>query len=115
MFEEIDTVLDNFGSKALENTSVTGTFNLNLALFNTYEITLTGNTTFTVSNTPSVGKTLVVTLGVESTAGETLTLPVGWNIYGDYVASGARNKLTIEFINTTTGGLVVDCFINQPK
>jgi hypothetical protein len=113
--QELLDLADPLTLVALENTSATGTFNLDLNAFDTYELTLTGNTTLTVSNTPAVGETKVVTLGIISTTTETLTLPVGWNIYGSYGANGKRNKLTIEFINTTTGGLVVDCFINQPN
>ena len=99
---------------ATENTTATGTVNLDLSTFATTELTLTGNTTITVTNTPTVNTTFVRTLGIASTATETITLPVSWNVYGTYVADGTRNKLSIEFTNTTTGGLVIDCFINQP-
>jgi len=105
----------NYIGVALENTTATGTVNLDLDTFETYELTLTGNTTITVTNTPAVGETVVKNVAITSTATETLTLPVSWNVYGTYADDGTRNLLTINFANYTTAGLVVDCFINQPS
>lgn len=107
---EIDTSFNVY-----ENTTTTGTETLDLDTLDTFELTLTGNTTLAVSNTPAVGKSKTISGGIESSASSTLTFPVSWNIYGVYLTNGTRNKVTIEFTNTASGGLVVDCFINQPQ
>lgn len=100
---------------AIEDATWTGTENLDLETFAGGDFTLTGNTTITVSNTPSADESFVKTIGVTSDTTETLTLPVSWNVYGEYVADGTRNKLSIEFSNYTTAGAIVDCFISQPS
>lgn len=102
-------------NKAVENLTMTGTVNLDLSTFDSLEGILTGNTTITVSNTPAVGETFVKNLRLTSDSNtETLTLPVGWTIYGEYDVL-TINKLTIEFSNFLTNGLTVDCFINKPS
>ena len=112
-FKKVDN--NQVNTIALESTSVSGTFNLDLDTFSTYEITLTGNTTITVSNTPTVGSRKTLTFAIVSDSSETLTLPATWNVYGEYDDSGVRNKFSVELVNTASGGLVVDCFINQPN
>lgn len=98
-----------------ENLTMTGSVNLDLATFDSFEGLLTGNTTITVSNTPSTGITFTRNLIISGNAGtETLTLPGTWNLYGEYVVDEI-NYLTIEFANFTTNGLQVNCFINQPS
>lgn len=82
------------------NASVSGTYNLD---FNkdTYELTLTGNTTLTVSNLPS-GKTKVISVYI--TGNFSLTYPAGFSsrIVGTY--DGTKNNLiVIEYRGVTNG------------
>lgn len=107
-------LLDDLTQTTAENLTMTGTVDLDLATFDSFEGLLTGNTTITVSNTPASGQTFVKNLRISGDTGtETLTLPVGWTIYGEYKLD-MINKLTVEFANFATVGLKVDCFINQP-
>ena len=98
---------------AIEDATLTGTENLDLDTFRSGYFTLTGNTTITVTNTPSAGKSFVVNITVKSTATETLTLPVAWTVIGTYTATTAENFIAIEFNNYTTAGAKVVAYISQ--
>lgn len=96
-----------------EDAALTGAESIDLALAADAYFTLTGNTTISVTNTPSADKSFVRTWTIKSTATETLTLPVAWVIIGEYVADGSENFLTIRFSNFTTAGAKVVCYITQ--
>lgn len=100
---------------ALQNSTASGTVTLDLATFIDFRLTLTGNTTIAVGNTPASGKSFVRNLTIVASGTQTLTFPAGWKIYGDYYPSGVRNKITIIFSNFPVAGLEVDCFISQPN
>lgn len=100
---------------SIENTSVTGTYNIDLTKDN-FELTLTGNTTLAVINTPNVGESIVVTLYIQSDSTETLTIPGTWNLYGDdYLNDGSRNQLALSVSNNTVSGLTYDLSISNVK
>jgi hypothetical protein len=98
---------------ALYNATMTGTVNLDLSTFTAFYGILTGNTDITVTNTPASGKSFVRSLKIASTATESLTLPVGWNVIGTYAADTSVNDIQIEFSNFPTVGLTVTAYINQ--
>ena len=92
--DEIDTK-----SKLVENLSVSGTYNIDYD-FDTWNLVVTGATTFTESNLPLGGtNTKAITLIV--TGEFAITFPSGWttNIVGDYDGA-VRNNIVVEFIKT---------------
>ena len=95
--------------KLVENLNVSGTYDIDYS-FDTWNLVVTGATSFTESNLPLSGtNTKVITLYVQ---GEfPLTFPAGWstNIIGEYDGA-VRNQIVVEFIKT--GDYAVD--INQP-
>tara|TARA_R110000751_G_scaffold165910_2_gene271900 strand:- start:2855 stop:3295 length:441 start_codon:yes stop_codon:yes gene_type:complete len=98
---------------SVENTSVTGTYAVDLSKDN-HELTLTGATTLGVTNTPSVGKTVVVTLYITSAVDQALTIPAGWTQYGGtYAADATRNQLALSVSNNAVSGLVFDLSISN--
>jgi len=100
---------------SVEDTSVSGTYAIDLSKDN-HELTLTGATTLTYSNAPTLGKTVVVTLYIKSTSTETLTIPAGWTQYGGtYTADGSRNQLALSVSNNSASGLVFDLSISNPN
>ncbi len=98
---------------AIYDATLTGTENLDLSTFTALYGILTGNTTITVTNTPASGESFVRSLKIVSTATESLTLPVGWNVTGTYSADTTVNDIQIEFSNFPTVGLIVKAYINQ--
>jgi hypothetical protein len=81
------------------NASVSGTYNLDFSK-DTFELTLVGNTTLTVSNLPSTGNTKVIS--VYMTGNFAVTYPSGFTtrIVGTY--NGAKNNLlAIEYRGAT--------------
>ena len=98
---------------AVENLTMTSTVNLDLDLLSYFKGILTGNTTITVTNPPAINTSFVKNLKISSTTTQTLTLPVTWDIIGEYVADGSDNYFTIIFSNLTTTGENVTCYINQ--
>src|SRR5690606_16129155 len=78
---------------ATENTAATGTLNQDLNTFSDKYLTLTGNTTLTFSNTPASGKSFAKTMTIKSNATQTLALPAGYVIIGEYKATGVENYL----------------------
>ena len=98
---------------SVENTSVTGTYAVDLSKDN-HELTLTGATTLGVTNTPSVGETVVVTLYITSAVDQALTIPAGWTQYGGtYAADATRNQLALSVSNNAVSGLVFDLSISN--
>ena len=98
---------------AIEDAAVTGITNLDLNTFRDGYFTLTGNSSFTVTNLPSATETFVVNFTVKSTTTQTLALPVGWTVIGAYVADGSENYFTVIFSNFTTAGAKVVAYITQ--
>jgi len=103
-----DTVYKAITDVLTVNATTTGTYNLDWSK-DTWDLILTGNTTFTESNLPASGKTKVISLYV--TGSFTLTLPSGWstNVIGTYDGS-VLNQIVVEYIST--GKYFV--MINQP-
>jgi hypothetical protein len=98
---------------SVENTSVSGTYSIDLNKDN-HELTLTGETTLSVANNPSVGETVVVTLYITSTVDESLIIPGGWTQYGGtYANDGTRNQLALSVSNNTDSGIVYDLSISN--
>lgn len=81
-----------------ENNAVTGTHDIDWN-YETHYLTLTGNTTFTESNLPAIGKTKIITLYM--TGSFTPTWPTNWvdNLQGSYNGS-VLNQITIEYIKS---------------
>ena len=80
--------------RLLENLAVTGSFNLDYDLYETFNLVLTGATTFTESNLPTTGvdtKILVINIS----GNFALTFPAGWStsITGSY--NGTVNNLIV--------------------
>ena len=98
---------------SVEDTSVSGTYNVDLTKDN-HELTLTGATTLGVTNTPSVGETVVVTLYITSAVDQALTIPAGWTQYGGtYAADTTRNQMALSVSNNAVSGLVYDLSISN--
>ena len=98
---------------SVENTSVSGTYAIDLSKDN-HELTLTGDTTLSAINLPTLGKTIVVTLYVSSTVAETLTIPAGWTQYGSsYAADTSRNQIALSVSNNAVSGVVFDLSISN--
>jgi len=92
--------------KSVINASVTGTYNIDWNN-DTYDIVLTGNTTFTESNLPASGKTKVISIYV--TGNFALTLPANWatNVIGTY-STTKLNQLVVEYRGATKYWLTIN-------
>ena len=96
---ETFAMLSDTKSKLVENLSVSGTYDIDYS-FDTWNLVVTGDTTFTESNLPTSGtNTKAITLIV--TGEFAITFPAGWttNIVGDYDGA-VRNNIVVEFIKT---------------
>lgn len=76
---------------------------------------LTGNTTITFINTPSVGVSIVRTFAVESDTTETLGIANSTDEFGTYVADGTINEMVVKASNYATEGLIIRVFFSQPN
>ena len=108
-----DFLEENLIGTATYDATMTGTENLDLSAFVDHYGILTGNTTITVTNTPASGKSFVRNLILKTTATETLTLPVSWDVKGEFTNDTEENNFTIKFSNFPTVGLKVTCYINE--
>ena len=94
--------IKDYGETAVVATGVTGSYTLNLANGNVYDLTLSGNTTFTLANPPASGTagslTLIVTKGAHA-----ITWPgaVDW---ADGTAPTMGTGVNIVTFVTTDGG-----------
>lgn len=79
------------------NASVSGTFNIDASLTDTYNLTLTGNTTLALINTSS---TYAEPMAVYITGLYTLAYPAGATLIGEYLGN-RKNQLVIEKIGGT--------------
>lgn len=98
---------------SVEDSIVSGTYSIDLNKSN-HELTLTGATTLSVANNPSVGETVVVTLYITSTVDEEIIVPGGWTQYGStYANDGTRNQLALSVSNNEVSGVVYDLSISN--
>lgn len=104
---------ESINGTAIYNGAMTGTVELDLATFTDLYGILTGNTIITVSNTPASGESFVRSATIKSTTTESLQLPVGWKLIGEYKADGSENDLEMKFTNYPTVGLKVLVYINE--
>ena len=101
--------------RTFENLTATGALNIDVSLYDSIKLHLTGNTTLTFINTPTGTKTKAINMVVTTENGtETLGLSSATNYYyaGEFDAA-IRNKFAIDFSSYTTSGLEVDVFINE--
>ena len=101
--------------KTFENLTATGAIDIDVSLYDSIKLHLTGNTTLTFINTPTGTKTKAINMVVTTENGtETLGLSSATNYYyaGEFDAA-IRNKFAIDFSSYTTSGLEVDVFINE--
>jgi len=102
-------------NNTFENLTATGAINIDVSLYDSIKLHLTGNTTLTFINTPTGTKTKAINMVVTTENGtETLGLSSATNYYyaGEFDAA-IRNKFAIDFSSYTTTGLEVDVFINE--
>lgn len=84
----------------LEQATVSGTTDIDWSK-DTFNFTLTGNTTFTQSNLPAAGKTKTITIYIK-TGNFDLNLPAEWDrVQGSYDAN-KDNQIVVEYINATS-------------
>ena len=101
--------------KTFENLTATGAINIDVSLYDSIKLHLTGNTTLTFINPPTDEDTKAINMVVTTENGtETLGLSSATNYYyaGEFDAA-IRNKFAIDFSSYTTTGLEVDVFINE--
>ena len=80
------------------NTSVTGTFNLDANLTDTYVLTLTGNTTLALINfSPTIAQQMTIYI----TGNFALTYPAGAKVFGSY-STTKTNQLVLEKVGSAT-------------
>lgn len=80
--------------RLLEDTNVSGTFDLDYDAYETFNLVLTGVTTFTESNLPTSGvdtKILVINIS----GNFALTFPAGWSTYITGTYDGTVNNLIV--------------------
>ena len=120
---ELDEIAVNAGNiadleavvtqRALYSATTTGTVALDCSTFDSWYRILTGNTSFTFTNTPPANITFVRTLEVITTAGESLTFPTADNVIGTFVNDDTTvNLITINFANYPTLGLRITVVIS---
>ncbi len=86
--------------------SVTGTYNIDYELADTFRLTMTGNTTFSESNLPTSGvNTKVIKLYLDGAF--TPTFPTAWTVSGNY-DNTVLNQIVIEYIDATTYWVTVN-------
>lgn len=98
---------------ALYNATTTGAVDIPCSTFVSWNRILTGNTTFTFTETPESGKSFTRFMNVKSSTAETLAFANADYIVGEYINDGNPNFITIELSNYPTAGLEITVFINQ--
>ena len=90
------------------NTAVTGSYTMNCAAANFFELTLTGNTTIAPSNVPANGRVWSGSIAAkqDATGGRTITWPTGTKYAGGVAppATTTANALDIWSLMTYDGG-----------
>ena len=80
------------------NTSVTGTFNLDANLTDTYVLTLTANTSLALINFSS---TVAQQMTIYISGNFALTYPAGAKVFGNY-STTKTNQLVLEKVGSST-------------
>ena len=88
---------------SIENTNVSGSYDIDWSLASNWELTLTAATTLTESNLPSVGFEKTITLYVSGDFA--FTLPIGWvvvsgvydGVNGSQIVVQVRNNTSIKY------------------
>ena len=112
--EEFATV-DELQQKTYENIIATGTINIDVSLYSSIKLHLTGNTVINFINPPTDEETKAITMAVTTADGtQSLGLPSANNYhYSGNFQADERNKFAMEFAHYNASGLEVDVFINQ--
>ena len=97
----------------LEDAAVTGSYALNATAVSHFDLTLTGNTTLTTINEPGPGLSTALSGVIRSSPTETLGVPGGWIIIGEYVADGSDNICSLIISNLPSGSPQVILTITQ--
>jgi len=100
---------------AAEDLTLTGAENISLSTNADMYLKLTGNTTITFTDTPSVGTSIVRTYSVESDTTETLGIANSTDEFGTYAADGTINEMVVKASNYSTEGLIIRVFFSQPN
>ena len=108
----LEELIDGTADEAL---TVTGATNVDLSAASHRNIKLTGNATLTFTNTPASGKTITRTYKIYSDTAETLGIANSTAEYGEYVADGTENLVTVMASNTGTEGLDIHVFFSTPS
>jgi len=106
---------DELQQKTYENLITTGIINIDVSLYSSIKLHLTGNTVINFINTPTDQETKAITMAVTTADGtQSLGLPSANNYhYSGNFQADERNKFAMEFAHYNASGLEVDVFINQ--
>jgi hypothetical protein len=108
-----DLLEEKINGTAVENLSMAGNMNID---FNSYvhgKFTLTGNTIWTFTNTPALGRSITRTYEVNSTITQSLSITNAIRNFGTYLADSSVNFITVVASNTTYSGLKINVFFNS--
>ena len=108
----VNTTLQRYTEAVTVNTAIGSTYTIDLSTANIFDLTLTANVTFSVTNPPSSGTAQGATLLLrqDATGGRKVTFPSSFKwTDGDnantYISTGA-NKIDVISIFTVDGGTV---------
>lgn len=108
----VNTTLQRYTEAVTVNTAIGSTYTIDLSTANIFDLTLTANVTFSMSNPPSSGTAQGATLLLrqDATGGRKVTFPSSFKwTDGDnantYISTGA-NKIDVISIFTVDGGTV---------
>lgn len=96
-----------------ENTTATGAINVSANDYSAMVLTLTGNTSITITDTPASGKTKAMSGMVQSNTTETFAITNATRTVGEFVADGTINTFTIDMIYGPSTGLEIIVTYNQ--
>jgi len=93
------TIVDRMSSvyKRIDNPVVTGNYNIDWSIADTWKLTLTGNTTITQSNLPTGTNSKTITLYI--TGAFSLTFPVNWVVTSGTYDGVGRKQIVVECID----------------
>ncbi|WP_431241123.1 hypothetical protein ACQ9BO_13425 [Flavobacterium sp. P21] len=97
----------------MENLSMAGSVNIDFNSFAHGKFTLTGNTIWTFTNMPAVGRSITRTYEVNSLTTQSLSITNTIKNFGSYLADSSINFITIVASNTTYSGLKINVFFNN--
>jgi len=108
----VNTKLQRYTEHVTANTTVGSTYTIDLSTANIFDLTLTANVTFSVSNPPSSGTAQGATLILrqDATGSRTVTFPASFKTTDGIAANSAistgANKIDVFTIVTVDGGTV---------